>query len=77
MINGITQLIEHPLISGLIQKFITPSSTPVQSLSGVDDSDDEIINTINILFSKGVKLEHLQKLASMPQSKIQMLISML
>jgi len=77
MINGITKIIDHPLIAGLIQKFITPSLTPVQSLSGVNDGDDDIINTINLLFSKGVKLEHLQKLASMPQSKIQMLISML
>lgn len=48
----------------------------VTSLAGIkkDKNLDEIIQT---LFSKGVKIEHLQKLSEMDEAKIKMLISML
>lgn len=45
----------------------------VTSLAGIDDID----TIIKDLFSKGVKLEHLRKLADMPEEKISMLIQML
>jgi hypothetical protein len=45
----------------------------VTSLAGVDDLD----TILKDLFSKGVKLEHLRKLADMPEEKITMLIQML
>lgn len=79
--NILAGLLENPqvqtmlvsAISGLIGSFMIPN-TPVKSLSGIDDNVDDIIN---VLFSKGVKIEHLKKLSEMPKEKIQMLISML
>jgi hypothetical protein len=73
LISGFNQMLEHPLVVGLINKWIQAPVT--KNLAGVhDQSLDE---TINILFSKGVQLEHLQKLAAMPADKIQMLLTML
>jgi len=59
-------------ISGLISSFIVKKPM-VTSLAGVDDLD----TILQTLFSKGVKLEHLKKLADMPEEKISMLIQML
>lgn len=47
---------------------------PITSLAGTENELELILNT---LFSKGVKVEHLAKLAQMSEDKIQMLISML
>jgi hypothetical protein len=59
-------------ITGLIGSFIVKKPM-VTSLAGVDDLD----SILQTLFSKGVKLEHLKKLAEMPEDKISMLIQML
>lgn len=59
-------------ISGLIGSFLVKKPM-VTSLAGVDDLD----TILKDLFSKGVKLEHLRKLADMPEEKISMLIQML
>ena len=59
-------------ISGLIGSFLVKKPI-VTSLAGVDDID----LILKDLFSKGVKLEHLRKLADMPEEKISMLIQML
>jgi hypothetical protein len=59
-------------ISGLIGSFLIKKPM-VTSLAGVDDLD----SILKELFSKGVKLEHLKKLAEMPEEKISMLIQML
>ena len=59
------------VIGGLFKK--APVTT---QLAGVCDNKN-VNEVIDILFSKGVKIEHLRKLAEMDQSKIQMLISML
>jgi hypothetical protein len=59
-------------ISGLIGSFMIKKPM-VTSLAGVDDLD----TILQTLFSKGVKLEHLKKLADMPEEKISMLIQML
>jgi len=59
-------------ITGLIGSFIVKKPM-VTSLAGVDDLD----SILQTLFSKGVKLEHLKKLADMPEEKISMLIQML
>jgi hypothetical protein len=60
-------------ITGYLVK--QPAQAPrVASLGNIDESWEEVLNK---LFSKGVRLEHLQKLAEMPEAKIQMLISML
>lgn len=76
MLNGINTFLEHPLISGIVSKLLSPSQ-PVQTLSGIEPTQDEIANCINTLFSKGVTIEHLKKLAQMDESKIQMLLAML
>jgi len=59
-------------ITGLIGSFMVKKPM-VTSLAGVDDID----TILKDLFSKGVKLEHLRKLADMPEDKISMLIQML
>jgi len=59
-------------ITGLIGSFIVKKPM-VTSLAGVDDLD----SILQTLFSKGVKLEHLKKLAEMPEDKISILIQML
>lgn len=76
-INGINRILEHPIIAGLITKLLTPVQQPVASLSGIETNETEIIEIVNVLFDKGVKIEHLKKLSEMPESKIQMLITML
>jgi hypothetical protein len=73
--NGFNQITEHPLIVGLINKWLT-GTQPVNNLAGINP-DQTLQETINILFSKGVELKHLQKLAEMPADKIQMLLTML
>jgi hypothetical protein len=59
-------------ITGLIGSFMVKKPM-VTSLAGVDDLD----SILKTLFSKGVKIEHLKKLAEMPEEKISMLIQML
>lgn len=59
-------------ITGLIGSFMVKKPI-VTSLAGVDDLD----TILKILFSKGVKIEHLKKLADMPEEKISILIQML
>jgi hypothetical protein len=59
------------MIGGFFKK--APLAT---SLAGVCDNKD-VNEVIEILYSKGVKIDHLRKLAEMDQAKIQMLISML
>jgi len=76
-INGINRILEHPIVAGIISKLVAPTQQPVASLSGVEINENEVIEIINTLFSKGVEIEHLRKLSEMPVSKIKMLISML
>ena len=76
MLNGINTLLEHPLINGIVAKLLSPTH-PVQTLSGIEPTQDEIADCINTLFAKGVTIEHLKKLAQMDESKIKMLLSML
>jgi hypothetical protein len=59
------------MIGGFFKK--APVTT---SLAGICDNKD-VNEVIEILYSKGVKIDHLRKLAEMDQAKIQMLISML
>lgn len=59
------------MIGGFFKK--SPITT---SLAGICDNKD-VNEVIEILYSKGVKIEHLRKLAEMDQAKISMLISMI
>lgn len=75
MMGSFNKLIDHPLVVGLINRYMTGSGT-VTALAGVD-TNEGLQETINLLFSKGVQLHHLQKLAAMDETKIKMLINML
>jgi hypothetical protein len=59
-------------LTGIASSFMAPKVTAVSGVK--EDQLDDILQT---LFNKGVKVEHLRKLAEMPQAKIQMLIGML
>jgi hypothetical protein len=74
LISGVNQLLDHPVVMGLINKWVN-GTQPVTHLAGVDNKSIE--ECINILFSKGVTVEHLQKLADMDKAKIKMLLTML
>jgi hypothetical protein len=76
MLGSFNKIVEHPLVVGLINKWMS-GSAPVQALAGVTPTTESLQETINLLFSKGVQLHHLQKLAAMDETKIQMLINML
>lgn len=83
-IGKISRILENDTVKTLIGAFVgyltkgtsdVPNNiTRITSLGAVSSEWEE---TINILFSKGVTLEHLQKLAAMPEKKIRMLITML
>lgn len=73
--SGFNQMLEHPLVVGLINKWIQQPNQ-VRNLAGIDD-DKTLQETINTLFAKGVNLDHLKKLAAMPESQIKMLLQML
>ena len=59
-------------LTSIAGALIAPKITAVAGIN--EDSENEVLQT---LYSKGVKLDHLRKLAAMPTAKIQMLISML
>jgi hypothetical protein len=62
------------LISGMAAKFL--GTSPVKAVAGTH-TQEEIQSIINTLFSKGVTPDDLAKLAAMPESQINMLLSML
>jgi hypothetical protein len=72
-INGVLGALEHPVIAGLLTKMFSNNQPVARNLAGTDTADQYV----QMLFSKGVTLEHLRKLAEMPQAKIQMLLTML
>jgi hypothetical protein len=81
LLDKINGIVNSPLgalattyLPRILDRFL-PQQNKIAGLAGADETDLE--TTINILFSKGVKLEHLQKLASMPENKIKMLLTML
>lgn len=75
LIDKISGIVNSPLV-GILLNFLQNNSVkpaPVTALAGTDELD-EVLNT---LFSKGVTVQHLKKLASYPQDKISMLLTML
>lgn len=74
MINGVNTILENPLVIGLINK-LTAGNTRVNNLAGTDLHKAEYY--VQLLFEKGVTVDHLRKLAEMPQTKIKMLLTML
>jgi hypothetical protein len=73
-IGSVKTLLNEPVIAGLINKFLQPG-TPVNNLAGIDNNN--VNDILNVLFSKGVTVEHLNKLSQMPESQIKMLLNML
>ena len=74
IVNSPLGLLASQYLPRLLDKWIPPS----QKIAGIaGHSETDLETTINILFEKGVTLEHLQKLAAMPKEKIQMLLTML
>jgi hypothetical protein len=73
-IGGFQKILDHPIIIGLANRFMGGGNTHATHLAGVNKNIDEILN---VLFAKGVTVEHLQILSEMPESKLKMLISML
>lgn len=83
-IGKISRILENDTVKTLIGAFVgyltkgtsdVPSNiTRVTSLGAVSQDWEDCVN---VLFSKGVTLQHLQKLAAMPEKKIQMLLTML
>lgn len=74
--SGIGKFFTPEIIGQLLNRFLPPVQPTVSNLAGINP-DQTLQETINVLFAKGVKLEHLQKLAAMPADRITMLISML
>ena len=74
-INGVERILNHPLVSNFVANLITNgNSQRVTNLAGTSEDIDECVQ---MLFKKGVTIEHLRKLAEMPTAKIQMLLTML
>jgi len=73
LINGVSTILDHPLIAGLVAK-LTSGQQQARTLAGTETDADIYIQ---MLFKKGVTLDHLRKLAEMPETKIKMLLTML
>ena len=82
-IGKINQLLENDTVKGLIGAlvgFLTRPRVPVvTNLAGIkiNNMDPEYIRCLEILFAKGLTLEHLQKLANMSEQKIAMLLKLI
>ena len=77
-LKQINDFIGSPAGSMLIGLFAPKlAQTELQPITSLAGTENELELVLNTLFSKGVKVEHLAKLAQMPADKIQMLISML
>lgn len=77
MVGQIQKVCDIPIVAQTLGALITKWSTGqhrVNNLAGTDASIDECVK---LLFSKGVTIKHLQKLAEMPEAQIKMLLTML
>ena len=63
------------ILGNLAASFMKPAA-PVAQVAGTH-THEEIMHTLDILFSKGVTPEDLKKLSEMPQGQISMLLGML
>lgn len=85
--NPAVQNVLTALLTNLTANLLTPNTTNNMqtnqnyrptALAGTEVAEElELAETLEVLFSKGVTLEHLKKLASFPQAKISMLLNML
>lgn len=82
IVSGIQTIIEHPVISGLINRFFPPADGAPEvkpSLGKIDEKDQEKVlsECLQKLFAKGLTLEHLVKISELPKEKIKMLLTLL
>lgn len=85
--NPAVQNVLTALLTNLTANLLTPNTTNNMqtnqnyrptALAGTEVAEElELAETLEVLFSKGVTLEHLKKLASFPKAKISMLLNML
>jgi len=84
--NLFLKMFENPAIQGLaiagISKILglgeLKATTGIAGISGLNElNEDEVINIVNNLMSKGVTIEHLRKLDQMENAKLQSLLFML
>lgn len=84
--NIFLKMFENPAIQGLaiagISKILglgeLNATTGIAGISGLNElNEDEVINIVNNLMSKGVTIEHLRKLDQMENAKLQSLLFML
>ena len=78
--NGLGQIgdiLNHPLATQLVGWLTSNinNGQRVNNLAGVEEQTAQ--QYVQMLFDKGVTIEHLRKLAEMPQAKIKMLLTML
>jgi hypothetical protein len=76
--NLLTNIFANNITNGNVQTPIQNNMRP-QALAGdnVSAQELELAETLEILFDKGITIEHLKKLASYPTAKIKMLLTML
>ena len=78
--NGLGQIgdiLNHPLATQLVGWLTSNinNGQRVNNLAGVEEQTAQ--QYVQMLFNKGVTIEHLRKLAEMPQAKIKILLTML
>lgn len=74
LIDKISGIVNSPLVGLLMNFFNRPNQ--VNALAGISTEND-LEQILEVLFSKGVTVNHLKKLSEYPKSKIDMLLTML
>lgn len=79
-LGQMAKLLENDTVKGLIGAlvgYLTRQPAKLQPVTSLGSINADWEHCVSVLFQKGVTLEHLQKLAAMPESKIKMLLAML
>lgn len=77
MVGQIQKVCDIPIVAQTLGALINKWSTGAQRVNNLAGTDPTAEECIKMLFSKGVTVKHLQKLAEMPEAKIKMLLTML
>jgi hypothetical protein len=77
IVGQVQQICEMPIVSQALGALISKWSNGTQRVNNLAGTDVTIDECVKVLFSKGVTIKHLQKLAEMPEAKIKMLLTML
>lgn len=77
MVGQIQKVCDIPIVAQTLGALINKWSTGAQRVNNLAGTDPTVEECVKTLFSKGVTIKHLQKLAEMPEAKIKMLLTML